>query len=98
MTERALENVLKGIEDAVLAKKRQWTPTTNMTRFTREMYAIIKFSNVMVLAQRRSLNLEKLPKMIRSKMYNCLPAFKVSQTNAYEILWSFVHSSAWYGG
>ena len=34
ITERVLDTgVLNGLADAVMIKKGQWTPTTNMTRF-----------------------------------------------------------------
>ena len=47
-----------------------------MTRFSREMYAIVKFSNVLVQKQRTSLDLETVPMIIRSKLYSCLQHFE----------------------
>ena len=47
-----------------------------MAKFTREMYAIIKFSNLLVLPRRRKLDLEHVPKIIRSKLFGALPVFK----------------------
>jgi hypothetical protein len=63
LIEKVLEPVLIGISEAILVKKRDWTPLTNMTKFTRQMYAIIKFANLMVLPNRRTLDLDKIPKV-----------------------------------
>lgn len=71
-----MESVLKGMEDAVMFKKRSWSPTTNMATFTREMYAVVKFADILVLPTRTSLDLERIPKIIRSKLYRHLSSFK----------------------
>jgi hypothetical protein len=44
-------------------------------RFTREMYAIIAFSEIIILPQRRILDLTVIPKMIRSSLYSRLGGF-----------------------
>ena len=64
--------VMEGIHDATRVKKRGYTPTTSMGRFTRELYAIVKFSNILVQKERRVLNLEDVPKIIRTKLYSSL--------------------------
>ncbi len=64
--------VLSGVRRAIAEKRRQWTPTTNMTKFTREMYAVLKFANVLVVKERVRLDLNGVPKMIRTKLYGCL--------------------------
>ena len=64
--------VMEGIHDATRVKKRGYTPTTSMGRFTRELYAIVKFSNILVQKERRVLNLEEVPKIIRTKLYSSL--------------------------
>jgi hypothetical protein len=76
VTEKVLGQVLEGIKDAILIKKQQWTPTTSMTKFAREMYAVVKFANVLVLPTRKHLDLSTTPKMIRTKLYACLQGFK----------------------
>ena len=43
-----------------------------MSVFTRQLYAIVKFSNLLVQKDRRVLNLEDVPKIIRSKLYGTL--------------------------
>ena len=75
LVEKALGPVLDGVKSAISAKKSEWTPTTNLTRFTRQMYAIVKFSNLLVLASRKKLDLDALPKMIRTKLYGSLKNF-----------------------
>jgi hypothetical protein len=47
-------------------------PTASTTRFTREMYAIVKFSNILVQKERWKLDLDAVPKIIRTKLYSCL--------------------------
>lgn len=76
LIEKVMEPILIGIGEAILWKKREWTPTTNMTKFTRQMYAIIKLSNILVLPSRRELDLDKVPKMIRTKLFSCLSVFR----------------------
>ena len=73
-SQRHLHSVLvvEGIHDATRVKKRGYTPTTSMSRFTRELYAIVKFSNILVQKERRVLNLEDVPKIIRTKLYSSL--------------------------
>ena len=73
--EEAMLSILEGIENAVIIKKKQWTPTTSLTKFTREMYAIVKFANLLVLPSRRQLELTQIPKIIRTKLYGELPKF-----------------------
>ena len=72
---QVLDSVLNGVKKAIRAKKQEWTPTTNLTRFTRQMYAIVKFSNVCVLPTRTVLDLETMPKIIRTKMFGSLKYF-----------------------
>jgi len=41
----------------------------------REMYAIVAFSDLLVLPQRRHLDLNVIPKMIRSNLYSSISGF-----------------------
>ena len=43
-------------------------------QLSREMYAIVKFSNILVIPERRCLDLNSVPKMIRTKLYGSLKA------------------------
>jgi hypothetical protein len=64
LMEKVLEPVLIGISEAILAKKREWTGRRqDMIKFTREMYAITKFADLMVMPTRRALDLDKIPKV-----------------------------------
>jgi hypothetical protein len=49
-------------------------------RYTREMYAIIAFSEILVLPERRFLDLNAIPKMIRSCLYSRLNGFSGLRT------------------
>ena len=80
LVERVVDPVIWGISEALTAKKKEWSPTTNMSKFTKAMLAITKFANLVVLPTRKTLDLENLPKMIRTKLYNCLPIFKDLRT------------------
>lgn len=73
--EKAIDPILNGIKAAILHMKRQWSPTTNMKTFTRQMYAVVKFSNLLVTPQMKKLDLAEIPKMVRTKLYGCLKAF-----------------------
>ncbi len=63
LVEEVLRSVLVGIAQAILALKKEWTPATNMKFFTRKIYAVTKFSNVLVIPYRKTLNLDKIPKV-----------------------------------
>lgn len=67
LREAVLEQVLQGIKDAVMAKKRDWCPQTNMRKFTREMYAVVKFTQLLVLPDRQELDLGSVPQMLRTR-------------------------------
>ena len=75
LIDRVLDPILHGVSEAIKAKKKQWTPTTLMKKFTRSMFAITEFSNLMVLQSRRFLDLEKVPKILRSRMFHHLSQF-----------------------
>jgi hypothetical protein len=80
------EYVVQGIQDAVSAKKKRYTPTTSISRFTREMYVIIKFANILVQKERRMLDLDAVPKMIRTKLYTCLKLVSYMNEGSFHIL------------
>ena len=75
LIDQVLDPILFGISEAIKAKKKQWRPTTLMSKFTRSMFAITEFSNLMVLRSRRFLDLDKVPKILRSRMFHQLSQF-----------------------
>ncbi len=75
-----MQPIVLGISQAISCKKQDWTPTTNMSKFTKAMFAITKFANLIVMPSRRVLDLTKLPQMLRTKLYNSLPIFKELRT------------------
>ena len=75
LIDRVLDPILLGITQAVKIKKSTWNHATLMTKFTKSMYAIIEFSNLMVIPSRRFIDLEKVPKIVRSRLFNYLPEF-----------------------
>ena len=80
LIEQVMDPIISGISQALYAKKQEWSPMTNMYKFTKTMGAIIKFSNLVVIPTRKVLDLENLPKMIRTKLYNSLSIFKDLRT------------------
>ena len=64
LVERVIESIVFGISLAIIEKKKQWTPVTNMSKFTKAMYAITKFANLVVIPSRRVLDLDKVPKVL----------------------------------
>ena len=75
LIDRVFDPILHGVSEAIKAKKKQWRPTTLMKQFTRSMFAITEFSNLMVLRSRRFLDLDKVPKILRSRMFHQLSQF-----------------------
>ena len=75
LIDQVIDPILHGVSEAVKAKKKQWRPTTLMKQFARSMFAITEFSNLMVLRSRRFLDLEKVPKILRSRMFHQLSQF-----------------------
>ena len=53
LVDRIVDPVIYGISEALTAKKQEWSPTTNMSKFTKAMLAITKFANLVVLPSRR---------------------------------------------
>ena len=75
LIDQVLDPILFGISEAIKAKKKQWRPTTLMTKFCRSMFAITEFSDLMVLRSRRFLDLQKVPKILRNRMFRQLTQF-----------------------
>ena len=69
------EGVLVGICKAICKRKLEWTPTVDKRKYMREMYALTKFSNILVHSKTRSLDLDKIPKILRTRMYDSLSGF-----------------------
>ena len=68
--------VLVGLCKAICRRKSEWTPTTDKRKYMREMYALTKFSNILVHSKTQKLDLDKIPKILRSRLYTHLPEFR----------------------
>lgn len=66
LMDEILAPIVLGISQAILWKKQQWSPTTHMSKFTKAMYAIVKFSNLLVVPTAQSLDLNKVPKVSKN--------------------------------
>lgn len=55
--------IVMGISQAIVNKKKSWTPTTNMSKFTKAVYAVTKFANLIVVPSATTLDLDKVPKV-----------------------------------
>ena len=80
MIEQIMDPILRGISEAVKLKRNQHTALTNNARFTRALFAIVEFCNLMVVTARRHLDLNKVPEMLRNKMFSYLPKFTNTTT------------------
>ena len=75
LMDEILAPIVLGISQAILWKKQQWSPTTHMSKFTKAMYAIVKFSNLLVVPTAQSLDLNKVPKVskkVKQIYQNCV--------------------------
>ena len=63
LVESVIDPIVFGISLAIWEKKKRWTPTTNMSKFTKSMYAITMFANVVVIPSRKVLDIDKVPKV-----------------------------------
>ena len=68
--------VMVGICEAVISKKREWSPACNRRKFGLELNAIIKFCNLLVHPLRRALDLASVPQVIRTRLYGSLTGFQ----------------------
>ena len=75
LLDRILDPILSGINDAISFKKKEWDPTTNMSKFTKSIQTITEFSHLLILPSRKTLNLQKVPKVIRNYLFKSFPKF-----------------------
>ena len=68
--------ILCGIKEASKLKKQEWHPNIDMYKFSSSMFAITEFATMLVLPNKKYLNLERMPKMIRIPLFNQLPEYK----------------------
>ena len=68
--------ILCGIKEASKLKKQEWHPNIDMYKFSSSMFAITEFATMLVLPNKKYLNLERMPKMIRIPLFNQLSEYK----------------------
>ena len=68
--------ILCGIKEASKLKKREWNPNIDMYKFSSSMFAMTEFATMLVLPNKKYLNLERIPKMIGIRLFNQLPECK----------------------
>ena len=68
--------ILCGIKEASKLKKQEWNPNIDMYKFSASMFAMTEFATMLVLPNKKYLNLESIPKMIRIRLFNQLPEYK----------------------
>ena len=75
LIERIQNSLLLGITQAIKLKKREWCPTTLMSKFIKSMTAIIEFAELMIVPSRKILDFENVPNMVKSRLFKNLPDF-----------------------
>eukprot|EP00092_Neocalanus_flemingeri_P000342 GFUD01000364.1.p1 GENE.GFUD01000364.1~~GFUD01000364.1.p1 ORF type:complete len:610 (-),score=204.58 GFUD01000364.1:119-1900(-) len=73
LEDRVFNAVLVGLDRATRIHKASWTSTTDNRIFTKILYGIMKFTEVVVLPKKRILLLDQIPQILRNKLYSHLP-------------------------
>jgi len=74
------DHSLEGVIMAVETMKANWKLNTNMPEFTLKMWAMIKVAEVLHLKHLKSLDVDKLPKMLRSNLLRNITEFEGLRT------------------
>ena len=70
------EHVLEGVIVAVEIMKAKWRLDTKMPEFTLQIWAMLKVAEVLYLKELKSLDVEKMPKLVRSSLMRNLKMFE----------------------
>ena len=62
--------VISGLDKATRIHKNSWTRTTDNRVFTKILYGIMKFTEVVVFWNKRVLHLDQVPQVLRNKLYS----------------------------
>ena len=68
--------VLEGVIIAVEIMKTNWRLSTKMPEFTLKIWAMLKIAEVLYLKQLKTLDVEKMPKLVRSSLLRNLQKFE----------------------
>ena len=74
--EDVFDHALEGVIVAVEIMKAKWKLNTKMPEFTLQIWAMLKVAELLHLKQLKSLDVEKMPKMIRSSVMRNLNEFR----------------------
>ena len=74
--EEVFSHVLEGVIVAVEIKKAKWRLNTKMPEFTLQIWAMLKVAEVLYLKQLKTLDVEKMPKLVRSSLLRNLSKFQ----------------------
>ena len=73
LEDRVFNAVLNGLDRATRLHKASWTRTTDNRIFTKVLYGIMKFTEIVVLPNKKILLLDQIPQILRNKLYSHLP-------------------------
>jgi len=79
LIEECMQSIVIGIDLAITVKKHGWKPSwsdAGNSVLEKACKAVIKFADLLVTPSRKVIDLNKVPQMIRSKLYNSLHIFK----------------------
>ena len=62
--------VIKCLDKATRIHKNSWTRTTDNRVFTKILYGVMKFTEIVVFATKRVLHLDQVPQVLRNKLYS----------------------------
>ena len=62
--------VINGLDKATRVHKNSWTRTTDNRVFTKVLYGVMKFTEVVVFMTKRVLHLDQVPQVLRNKLYS----------------------------
>ena len=73
LEDKVFHAVLNGLDRASRIHKASWTRATDNRIFTKVMYGIMKFTEVVVIPRNKCLLLDQVPQILRNKLYSHLP-------------------------
>jgi hypothetical protein len=76
LCQEVAQRTLEGVIEALERKKAAWTMETNMAEFRLQVSAMMRLTDVMALPGLRALNVEEVPKMMRTGLLRSLSRFR----------------------
>ena len=79
LDEKVSDYIVKGVHDAVKSKQSQYTVNTRIPVYKTELYCMITMVDLIVTPRLRRLDMEKLPRILRTHITSRLQVIKLSK-------------------